>query len=968
MRALPAAFLLCTASVHADSFAAFESGHVRPLALSPSRRLLFAVNTPDNRLEIFHAAGGTVVRAGEAVVGLEPVAVAARSEDEVFVVNHLSDSVSVVDCSIPERSFVMATLLVGDEPRDVVLGGPARDQLFVTCARRGQNRPDDAALTVEGIERAEVWVFDARNLRAPPHRIPLFCDTPRGLTVSPDGRRVYVAAFHSGNRTTVLNELTLDPFWTILQGDGFVPPELPLERNIEGLVAPASARIVRFEGGRWVDAAGFDWSPRVRLSLPDWDLFTLDATREPPVQIASVSGLGTILFNLAVSPSDGRVAVSNLESRNHVLLEPALRGHVVENRVTFVDPNQGAVRGVHLNPHIDRSRPSGPLEEIEASVALPLGLEFSASGERLYVAAFGSAKVAVLDRDGAVVDRIAVGGGPSGVALHESANRLYVMNRFDATLSVVDLAAGRSIETVPLRYNPEPPAVREGRPFLYDARFSGHGDAACASCHLFGDTDSLAWDLGDPGGRLEKNPLVPVAAQGALPLLRFHPLKGPMTTQSLRGLRGAGAMHWRGDRNGGNAEPLSDEAAFLAFRGAFQSLLGKAEPVAEAQFLKLRAFVLALRFPPNPIAALDGVPTASEAAGAEIFLSDGSPTGLGGTGSSCVGCHALPLGTSGRSANASSQSFKIPHLRNLYQKVGMFGTSLPAIETLEPFRFAQVPTAHLGDQVRGFGFRHDGSVPTLAQHLLDPLQIFTFPDAPNRSGVTKVRQLEAFLLAFATSLAPVVGQQVTLDAAGLESASVRMPLFAERVQAGEGDLVLHGLFQGKARGFLLRGGDTGELQFQSDRERQVLSMVTLREAIAQGGALLTATVVPPGTGRRIGIDRDEDGLLDGDEIELGSDPADPRSPRRASAILRGDCTGDGVVDISDAIAALGVLYLGFGAPPCTASCDANRDGAFDVSDPVRVLGFLFLGGPPPGEYPNCEEGPLECPTSCPADR
>ena len=32
----------------------------------------------------------------------------------------------------------------------------------------------------------------------------------------------------------------------------------------------------------------------------------------------------------------------------------------------------------------------------------------------------------------------------------------------------------------------------------------------------------------------------------------FHPMKGPMTTQSLRGMDGQGPMHWRGDRTAGN--------------------------------------------------------------------------------------------------------------------------------------------------------------------------------------------------------------------------------------------------------------------------------------------------------------------------------------------------------------------------------------------------------------------------------
>ncbi len=81
----------------AESYTLFESGQVRPLALSPDRQRLFAVNTPDNRLEVFRIQGNRLVRTASIPVGLEPVAVAARSNREVWVVNHLSDSVSVVE-------------------------------------------------------------------------------------------------------------------------------------------------------------------------------------------------------------------------------------------------------------------------------------------------------------------------------------------------------------------------------------------------------------------------------------------------------------------------------------------------------------------------------------------------------------------------------------------------------------------------------------------------------------------------------------------------------------------------------------------------------------------------------------------------------------------------------------------------------------------------------------------------------
>jgi YVTN family beta-propeller protein len=81
--------------------------------------------TPDDRLAIYTVSGGGLTLAAEVPVGLEPVAVAARSNTEVWVVNHLSDSVSVVALDDTGRSGqVVRTVLVGDEPRDIVFAGP----------------------------------------------------------------------------------------------------------------------------------------------------------------------------------------------------------------------------------------------------------------------------------------------------------------------------------------------------------------------------------------------------------------------------------------------------------------------------------------------------------------------------------------------------------------------------------------------------------------------------------------------------------------------------------------------------------------------------------------------------------------------------------------------------------------------------------------------------------------------------
>ena len=117
-----------------DEFVNFESGQTRPLALSPDGSQLFVVNTEAGRLEIFDVGGAGLTRVGSIPVGLEPVAVAVReniseARTEAWVVNLLSDSVSIVavDASDPARSRIVRTLLLGDEPRDIVFAGPARE-------------------------------------------------------------------------------------------------------------------------------------------------------------------------------------------------------------------------------------------------------------------------------------------------------------------------------------------------------------------------------------------------------------------------------------------------------------------------------------------------------------------------------------------------------------------------------------------------------------------------------------------------------------------------------------------------------------------------------------------------------------------------------------------------------------------------------------------------------------------------
>ena len=148
----------------------FESAPVRPIAQTDDGNVLMVTNTSNNSLEIYSInSSGTLLHQQSLPVGLEPVSVAVN-DNKAWVVNHLSDSISIVDLS-GDQAFISRTLLVGDEPRDIVF---AKGKAFITTAHRGQQRESaqlssvegagDPQLHTSGTARADIWVFTANDL------------------------------------------------------------------------------------------------------------------------------------------------------------------------------------------------------------------------------------------------------------------------------------------------------------------------------------------------------------------------------------------------------------------------------------------------------------------------------------------------------------------------------------------------------------------------------------------------------------------------------------------------------------------------------------------------------------------------------------------------------------------------------------------------------------------------------------
>ncbi len=976
---------LLSFSMTEAAYTNFEASQVHPLALTPSKTRLLAVNTPDARLEVFHVdEAGRLVHQSSIPVGMEPVSVRARSDSEFWVVNWLSDSISIVDRAT--RS-VIRTLPVGDEPTDVVFAG---NKAFVSVSQQDR-----------------VEVFDLTDLDLPPTTIDLFGRSPRALAVSVDGSKVYAVVLRSGNETTVIKQSVIDANNSGLRQDvrlelglndlacdGPPPPYPPLPSGITrnpALTDPPDGRprvslIVRWNRltNHWEDDAGQDWTRCVNYRLPDNDLFVIDVAT---LGVSAVSHLGTSLFDVSVNPVTGRLYVPNTDARNAVRFEHPLgvRGHVVDNRLSIVDPALSyAVTSLDLNSHINRaSNPASNAAERAVSLSQPGMMVWSSDGAFAFMTAIGSRRVYRLDGScqsssclfgpsRATPDSVEVGNGPTGVALHDALHRLYVLNRIDNSIVIVNTTSLQKLAEIRL-LDPAPAVVKSGRILFYDGfKTSAHGDASCASCHVSGDTDGLGWDLGDPTGSLalytnpgsnlrfvQQNPLTN-DADDCTPFCADHrgfdPQKGPMTTQTMRGM--IEPLHWRGDR-----------ATLNAFNPAFVGLLGKQDigPIngkpaglSEPDMEQLRQFLLGLRFPPNPHRTVtDTVPNqvvqipghtvaGNPTAGEQLFLS-GITDGL----TSCVACHKTPFGTNlgklggiavgdaprpafagllrGLRVQSVHSDMKVPQLRNMYTKYGpLIGTpGAPALSK------------------SGFGFGHDGAVPDLATF---------FAAGPFSVNAGQIRDVSTFILYWPTGMKPATGRQVTLPAGAPPTGSASdESLLSTLVSLGEMsdsarhcELVATGSLGGIEKSFRLTGGS-----WRPDRISE--TPLTLQSLRTNAEGPLTFTCVPIDSGQRLGGDRDEDNVLNRDDC-APADAAIIGAPQEVSGVIVEKSGGFVVLRWSDMSAQAGdsLIYevlggdsallasSGLGSTTCFATDIVEPEFVDGSPQPAAGSGIYFL--------------------------
>jgi len=798
---VPAAGLLwlgmqAAAQVPPSEYVNFEGAQTNPIRISADGTRLFAVNTPNGTLSVFDITQpASPALIAEIPVGIEPVSVninpKVAGNDEAWVVNQVSNSVSVVSVS---QGIVTDTIYAKAEPADVVFAG--------------------TGLAFVSIARSNLLNVYNPNTHALIKSISLTGQSPRALAVSANGATVYVAFALSGNHTTII-PLTKAP-----------PPPPPVNPD---LPPPPPVGLI-------IDASDPTYYPGViDFTMPDNDVAAISTNSLTVTNY--YPHLGTENLGLTVNPKSGNLYVANTDALNLVMFETALNGHVVNHQIASVNPTTGQTAVFDLNPGIDYSQLPNPAA-VTTALAMPTAIVFEPTGRYLYIAAFGTDRIGIFDTKSNIVsgfieiDPQATGAavnpstkrGPRGLALNASANLLYVLNRIYNTISIVSLSSHAVTAEIPTgSFDPTPVAIRNGRGFLYDHKLSGNGTGACASCHIDSEMDLLAWNLGNPDGDmtylLQKGQTLP-----------FHPMKGPMTTQTLRGALGEQPYHWRGDK-----------PDFAAFNSAFSSLLGGAQ-LSASDMAAFTNFINTVTYLPNPNQNLDRtlpdtlrLPDYSQPGNPQTGLNTYLNTITTTTGKTCNFCHTANPGTGTDSlidaagTQPSGQAMKHSQLRNLYQKTNVkFGTGTAS--------------------VNGFGFTNDGHDTGLIEFLDGGL----FQTPPLEGNNQAKADLEAYMLCFDTGTAPAVGYARTLTAVSVNTTAAQSDWSTLQGQAVAGniDLIANGTIQGQIQGLLYLPA-TGTYQASTGLGPFTQAQLT---AFILSGDTLTVMGVPPGSGVRMALE------------------------------------------------------------------------------------------------------------------
>jgi YVTN family beta-propeller protein len=391
----------------------------------------------------------------------------------LYVLCQQSDEVRVLDAA---TYAVLKNIPVGHVPRGFSLS-PSGDRLFVT------NSWDD---TLSVIDTGALAVVDTWPVGS----------EPSSVVEDPAGKRLFVANRVS-NDVAVLDAQTGAEVKRLLAGRGSSYLTLsPDGRSIYGThIYPNPSRLSTALGDR---------------NVPQSEITVIDVARAEVVDRMPLNAIAGV-FHLAFS-ADGRLgAVAEYHPKNLVPLAHLEHGGAFAYTLMLFGADVG--KPVEI-----------PLDEMERYASQPFGVAIAPDKSRLYVSIGGSECVIVIDvprllrflrtrprpQSGSfaqdlsasanyVVARIPVGHNPRGLALTRDGRTLFVANRLEDTISVIDTRTDRVASTIALAGPKTISALRHGEQSFYTARYSFQGQISCSSCHIDSTFDALTWDL-EPDG------------------------------------------------------------------------------------------------------------------------------------------------------------------------------------------------------------------------------------------------------------------------------------------------------------------------------------------------------------------------------------------------------------------------------------------------------------------------------------
>jgi len=466
---------------------------------------------------------------------------------------------------------------------------------------------------------------------------------PRGIELSHDGKTLYVTNAWSDN-VSVIDTQTLAVARTLPTGfepGGVVEDvrsntlyvanrlsndisviDLNTGREIKRLLAGRGASYLSLSpDGKLIYCTHVYPNPGAFRSQPDSEITVIDTSTQTVVERKKLHNVAGV-FHLATTKDGKLSAVAQLRPKNLIPLAHVEHGWVFGDSVTLFGPEVGGEVQI-------------PLDELDRYYALPWGIAITPDKSKLFITTAGAQSVTVIDlprllaavrtrRQPFVNDlsaaseyvstRIPVGHNPRGVALSPDGKRLYVANRLDDTLSVIDTAAENVVSTVDLGGPKNIDALRRGERLFYTAEFAFQGGFGCSNCHIDATIDGLEWDL-EPDG--------------------FG--KDIVDNRSLENLAGTEPFKW----NGGNPD-MPTECGPRTEKFFFRS-----QSFNQQQLTDLVTFVYSLPYRPNRYRNPVGELAPAQERGKAIFERTKSKNGSAiPEVNQCSYCHSGPKYTS----------------------------------------------------------------------------------------------------------------------------------------------------------------------------------------------------------------------------------------------------------------------------------------------------------------------------------